>query len=103
MHVRLVAQSYLTLCDSMKCNPPGSCIHGVLQARLGKNTGVVIPFYSGSSQHRIKPGSLALQADSLPFDIALKLHIPLSDLAILTMLILPILEHGISFHLFVSS
>ena len=30
----LVAQSYPTLCDSMDCSPPGSSVHGVLQARV---------------------------------------------------------------------
>ena len=29
-----VAQSCLTLCDPMDCSPPGSCIHGILQARI---------------------------------------------------------------------
>ena len=28
----LVAQSCLTLCDSMGCSPPGSSAHGILQA-----------------------------------------------------------------------
>ena len=27
-------QSCLTLCDSMDCSPPGSSVHGILQARL---------------------------------------------------------------------
>ena len=26
-------QSYLTLCDPMDCSPPGSSVHGILQAR----------------------------------------------------------------------
>ena len=30
----LVAQSCLTLCDPMDCNPPGSFVHGILQARI---------------------------------------------------------------------
>ena len=30
-------QSYPTLCDSVDCRPPGSSVHGILQA---KNTGV---------------------------------------------------------------
>ena len=30
----LVAQSCLTLCDHMDCNPPGSSVHGILQARI---------------------------------------------------------------------
>ena len=28
-----VAQSCLTLCDLMDCNPPGSSVHGIFQAR----------------------------------------------------------------------
>ena len=30
----LVAQSYLTLYDPMDCNPPGSSVNGILQARI---------------------------------------------------------------------
>ena len=30
----LVAQSCLTLCDSMDCSPPGSFVHVILQARI---------------------------------------------------------------------
>ena len=30
----LVTQSFLTLCDPMDCNPPGSSVHEILQARL---------------------------------------------------------------------
>ena len=29
----LVTQSYPTLCDPMDCSPPGSSVHGILQAR----------------------------------------------------------------------
>ena len=29
-----VAQSCLTLCDPMDCSPPGSCVHGIFQARV---------------------------------------------------------------------
>ena len=35
MHVSfLVAQSCLTLCDPMDYSPPGSSVHGILQARV---------------------------------------------------------------------
>ena len=27
-------QSCLTLCDHMDCSPPGSSVHGILQARM---------------------------------------------------------------------
>ena len=30
----LVAQSCLTLCDPVDCSPPGSSVHGILQARI---------------------------------------------------------------------
>ena len=59
----LVAQSCLTLCDPMDCHPPGSSIHGLLQARILE--WVAISFSRGSSQG-IEPWSPALQADSLP-------------------------------------
>ena len=46
----LVAQSCLTLCDPVDCSPPGSSVHGILQARiLGW---VAISFSRGSSQPR---------------------------------------------------
>ena len=32
--VVLVSQLCLTLCDPMDCNPPGSSVHGILQARI---------------------------------------------------------------------
>ena len=45
-----VAQSCLTLCDSTDCSPPGSSIHGILQARILE--WVAISFSRGSSQPR---------------------------------------------------
>ena len=35
-HVRVssVAQSYLTLCNLMACDPPGSSVHGIFQASI---------------------------------------------------------------------
>ena len=46
----LVAQLYLTLCDPMDCSPPGSSVHGILQARILEC--VAIPFTRGSSWPR---------------------------------------------------
>ena len=43
----LVAQSYPMLCDRMDRNPPGSSIHGILQARILE--WVAIPFSRESS------------------------------------------------------
>ena len=30
----LITQLCLTLCDPMECSPPGSSVHGILQARI---------------------------------------------------------------------
>ena len=43
-------QSCLTLCDPMDCSPPGSSIHGILQARILE--WVAMPFSRGSSWPR---------------------------------------------------
>ena len=45
--VALVAQPCLTLCDTMDCSPPGSFVHGILQARTLER--VAILFSRGSS------------------------------------------------------
>ena len=44
----LVTQSRLILCDPMGCSPPGSFLHGILQARILE--WVFTPFSRGSSQ-----------------------------------------------------
>ena len=46
----LVAQSCPTLCNPMDCGPPGSSVHGTLQARILE--WVAIPFSRGSSRPR---------------------------------------------------
>ena len=46
----LVAQSCPTLRNPMDCSPPGSSVHGILQARILE--WVAIPFFRGSSQPR---------------------------------------------------
>ena len=45
-----VAQSCPSLCDPMDRSPPGSSVHGILQARILE--WVAIPFSRGSSQPR---------------------------------------------------
>ena len=45
--VHVPAQSCLTLCDSMDCSPPGSSVHGILQARILE--WVAMPSTRGSS------------------------------------------------------
>ena len=46
----LVVQSYLTLCNPMDCNWPGSSVHGILKARILE--WVAVAFSKGSSQPR---------------------------------------------------
>ena len=48
----------------MDCSPPGSSVHGILQARILE--WVAIPFSGYLPDPGIEPGSPALQADSLP-------------------------------------
>ena len=58
----LVTQSCLTLCHSVDYSPPGSSVHGILQARILE--WIPIPFSRGSSQLRDRTPSLALQSAS---------------------------------------
>ena len=46
----LSLQSCLTLCDPVYCSPPGSSVHGILQAIMLE--WMVMPFSRGSSQPR---------------------------------------------------
>ena len=43
-----VSHSVLFLCNPTNCSPPGSSVHGILQARISE--WVAIPFSRGSSQ-----------------------------------------------------
>ena len=52
----------------MDCSPPGSSVHGILQAKMLE--WVAIPFSRGSPDPGIEPVSPALQADSLPSEPA---------------------------------
>ena len=49
VHAQLL-QSCSTVCDPMDCSPPGSSVHGILQARIPE--WVAIPFSRGSSPPR---------------------------------------------------
>ena len=60
-------QSCLTLCGRMDHSPPGSSIHGILQARI--LSGLSCPSPGNFSHAGIKPSSTVspvFQADSLP-------------------------------------
>ena len=62
--LELVTESCLTLCDPMGCSPPGSSVHGILQARILE--WVAISFSRGSSQSRDRAQVFHIAADSLP-------------------------------------
>ena len=47
---QLITQSCLTLCNPMHCSPPGSSVHGILQARILE--WVAMPSSRGSSWPR---------------------------------------------------
>ena len=62
------AQSCWTLLDPMNCEPPGSSVHEISQARILE--WVAVPFSSGSSG--MEPASPASHADSLPTEPPVK-------------------------------
>ena len=66
----LVAQSCPTPCDPMDDSPPGSSVHGILQARILE--WVAISFSRDLPDPGVKPRSPTLQADSLPFKLPRK-------------------------------
>ena len=47
-YIMLGTQSCLTVCDPMMCSPPGTSVHGILQARIPE--WVAIPFSRASSE-----------------------------------------------------
>jgi len=59
--------NHVQLCNPMDCSPPGSSVHGILQARILE--WVAVPFSRGSSQPRDQTQSPTLQADSLPSEL----------------------------------
>ena len=60
----LAAQSYPALCKPKDCSPPGSSVHGILQARILNE--LPFPPPGDLPNPGIESGSPALQADSLP-------------------------------------
>ena len=71
MCVVSVSQWGSTLRDPIDCSPPGSSVHGILQARI--LDWVVSPFSGGSSQPRDPTQVSHMQADSFPSQPPVKL------------------------------
>ena len=44
-------QSWSTLCDPMDCSPPGSSVHGILQARVLEGVAMLCSRGSSRSRH----------------------------------------------------
>ena len=76
----LSLQSCLTLCDPLDCSPPGSSVHGILQARILE--WVAMSFFRGFSRPRDRTwGFLCVlhwQAVSLPLALPGKPQLPLT-------------------------
>ena len=68
----LVAQSCPTLCNSMDWGPPGSSIHGILQAGIPE--WVAIPFSRGSSPLSVDKQQQQ-QPNLIKFHLAIKEHL----------------------------
>ena len=60
VHCAKSLQSCLTLCNPMDCSPPGSSVHGILQAKLLE--GIAIPPPGDLPDLGIKPASLTCPA-----------------------------------------
>ena len=54
----------LTLCDPVDCSPPGSSVHGILQARMLER--VAMPSSRGSSQPRVRTHVSCIGRQLLP-------------------------------------
>ena len=67
----VIVQSCLTLWDRMDCSLPGFSVQGRLQARILE--WFAISFFRDLPDPGIKPGSPALQANSLPTELPGKL------------------------------
>ena len=57
-----VAQSCLTLCDLMDCNPPGSSVHGIFQARAMEWGAIAfsVPKITSVEYNNLNPKTLLL-------------------------------------------
>ena len=64
----LVAQLCLTLCSCIDCSPPGSSVHGILQARI--LDWVAIPSSRGSPQPRDQ--TQVYHCRQIPYDLSHK-------------------------------
>ena len=79
--------SVLSLCDPMDCSPPGSPVHGILQARIW--SGLPCPSPGDLSNPGVEQGSPALQAESLPAELPGKPKLTMLHYNFLTISLVP--------------
>ena len=68
--VSVCVPSHVPLWDPMDCSLSSSSVHGISQARMLE--WVAFPSSGDLPEPRIEPGSLALQANSLPSELTAK-------------------------------
>ena len=78
LKVSEVAQSCPTLCDPMDCSPPGSSVHGILQARILE--WVAISFTKGVNSSWVYFDHLALYLQFVPCSFFQCLFLSLTSL-----------------------
>ena len=70
----LVLKSCLSLCDPIYCGPPGSSVHGILQARIlewvaisfkGEANEIQKPYHRGSRVKKLKEKKILLFSQSI--------------------------------------
>ena len=66
MHVCQATQSCLTLYDPRNYSPPGSSVHGILQARILERVAMSPPGNPDPEIEPSPPAAPAFQVDSLP-------------------------------------
>ena len=83
MHACSVSKSCPTLCNPMNCSPPGSSVHGILQARILKWDAISFSWGSSHPRNRIQVlcflqwqvVSLLLAPPGKPIHMYLHIHI----------------------------
>ena len=66
----LGTQSCPTLCDHLDSSPPGSSVHGIIQARILQLVAIFLQGISPSPPPLSEIMSPALQEDSLPIELS---------------------------------
>ena len=94
MYVRLVTQSYPTLCNPLDCIPPGFSVHGIFQARILEWVAISCSkSLPDPGTEPLSPVSPALQADSGALTLPQKEKIRLKTRNLNSNLVQSIISH----------